>query len=139
MKKRTWISENTLRIAKERPEAKINGKKQLFSKLNAEFQREARKGKIQQIQSECKRSKSIIKKGKTRDQFKKIKEIRGQFTARNDIIVDRNGKQLSDIEEIKERWEEYTEELYKSDFNTTQGLVDDDYELEPDILESEVR
>ena len=131
-KKRTWISEDTLRIAKERREVKTNGNKQLFSKLNAEFQREVRKDKMQQIQNECKKVEEYNEKGKTRDLFKKIKELRGQFAARN-------GKQLSDAEEIKKRWEEYTEELYKSDFNTTEGLVDDDYELEPDILESEVR
>ena len=138
-KKRNWISENTLRIAKERREAKTNGNKQLFSKLNAEFKREVRKDKMRQIQNECKKIEEYNKKGRTRDLFKKIKELRGQFAARNGIILDRNGKQLSDAEEIKKRWEEYTEELYKSDFNTTQGLVDDDYESEPDILESEVR
>ncbi|CAF1336137.1 unnamed protein product [Rotaria magnacalcarata] len=138
-KKKTWISENTLRIAKERREAKIDGNKQLFSTLNAEFQREVRKDKTQQIQNECKKVEEYNKKGKTRDLFKKIKELRGQFVARNGIILNRNGKQLSDAEEIKKRWEEYTEELYKSDFNTTQDLVDDEYEMEPDILESEVR
>ncbi|CAF1413687.1 unnamed protein product [Adineta steineri] len=75
----------------------------------------------------------------TRDLFKKIKYLRGQFIPRNGSLTDSNGKDLTNGPEIKNKWQQYTEELYKKEINGTNNLVLDDYEPEPDILESEVK
>ncbi|CAF1268889.1 unnamed protein product [Rotaria magnacalcarata] len=79
------------------------------------------------------------KEGMTRDLFKKIKYFRGQFTPRNDTLTDKNGKHLTNGDEIKNKWKQYIEELHKKEINGTGNLELDDYELEPDILESEVK
>ena len=134
--KGSWISENKLKIARKRYEVKINGNKQLYSKLNAEFQWETRKGMKKQIQQECEKAEEYNKEGKTRGLFKKIRDSQDQFVARNGTLLE---KQLSNADEIKNRWKEYDEELYKRDFNMTGTLEYNEHETEPDILESEVR
>ena len=138
-KKNNWISQDTLKIASKRREAKANGNKQAFTKLNADFQRAARKDKEKQILQECEKVEEYNKRGMTRDLYKKIKYLRGQFTPRNGTLTDQNGKHLSNGDEIKNKWKQYTEELYKKEIKGTESMELDDYELEPDILESEVK
>ncbi|CAF3391752.1 unnamed protein product [Rotaria socialis] len=138
-KKNNWISSSTLEIAKKRREAKANGNRQVITKLNADFQRAARKDKEKQIMQECEKVEEYNKKGMTRDLFKKIKYFRGQFIPRNGTLTDQNGKHLINGDEIKNKWKQYTEELYKKEINGTGNLELDNYELEPDILESEVK
>ncbi|CAF1550752.1 unnamed protein product [Rotaria magnacalcarata] len=138
-KKNNWISSSTLEIAKKRREAKANGNGQVFTKLNADFQRAARKDKEKQIMQECEKVEEYNKKGMTRDLFKKIKYFRGQFIPRNGILTDQNGKHLINGDEIKHKWKQYTEKFYKKEINGTGNLELDNYELEPDILESEVK
>lgn len=75
----------------------------------------------------------------TRDLYKKIKYLRGQFTPRNGTLTNQNGKHLANGDEIKNKWKLYTEELYKKETNGTVNMEIDEYELEPDILEHEVR
>ncbi|CAF3528318.1 unnamed protein product [Adineta steineri] len=138
-KKNNWLSSSTLEIAKKRQDAKSNGNKQTFKQLNADFQRAARKDKEKQIMQECEKVEEYNRKGMTRDLFKKIKYLRGQFIPRNGSLTDSNGKHLTNGPEIKNKWQQYTEELYKKEINGTNNLVLDDYEPEPDILESEVK
>jgi exonuclease III len=138
-KKNNWISSSTLEIAKRRQEAKANGNRQAFTKLNADFQRAVRKDKEKQIMQDCEQVEEYNKKGMTRDLFKKIKHLRGQFIPKNGTLIDPNGKHLSNGHEIKNKWKQYTEELYKKEINGTGNLELDDYELEPDILDSEVK
>ena len=138
-KKASWLSKNTLRIAEERREAKTSGNRQSFAKLNADFQREARKDRARQVNEECGKIEEYNKKGMTRDLFKKIKHLQGQFSARNGTLLNREGKQISNGEEIKNRWKEYTEELYNGETNTIENTIIREEEAEPGILESEVR
>jgi hypothetical protein len=100
-----------MEIARKRREAKANGNRQAFTKLNADFQRAARKDKETQIIQECEKIEEFNKKGMTRDLFKKIKYFRGQFTPKNGTLADQNGKQLTNGNEIKNKWKQYTEEL----------------------------
>ena len=115
---------------------KIDGSKQLSPKLNAKFQREARRDRKKQTQYECIKVEEYNRRRKTRDLFKKIRNSRSQFVARNGTLLDRNEKQP---EEIKNRWKEYAKELYKRDFNMRGTLEYDEHEPEPAILESKVR
>ena len=137
-KKNNRISSSTLEIAKKRREAKANGNRQAFTKLNADFQHVARKDKERQIIQECEKVEEYNKRGMTRDLFKKIKQLRGQFIPRNGTLTDQNGKHLTNGDEIKNKWKQYTEKLYKKVTTGTGNLELDDYEPEPAILESEV-
>ena len=106
--------------------------------MNAEFQRIARKDKRAFLSDQCKEIEESNRMGKTRDLFKKIRDIRGTFHAKMGTIKDRNGMNLTEAEDIKKRWQEYTEELYKKDLHDPdnhEGIT----HLEPDILECEVK
>ena len=110
----------------------------MYTKLNTEFQRTARRDKTF-FSEQCKEVEENNRMGKTRDLFKKIREIKRTLHARMGTIKDRKGKDLTEAEEIKRRWQEYTEELYKkglSDRNNHNGVVT---HLEPDILQCEVK
>ena len=105
--------------------------------MNAEFQRIARKDKKAVLSDQCKEIEGNNRIGKTRDLFKKIRDTKGSFHAKMGLIKDRNGMALA--EDIKKRWQEYTEELYKKDLHdpdTHDGVIT---HLEPDILEYEVK
>ena len=107
--------------------------------MNAEFQRIARRDKKAFLSDQCKEIEENNRMGKTRDLFKKIRDIKGTFHAKMDSIKDRNGRDLTETEDIKKRWQEYTEELYKKDLHDPDnhnGVITD---LEPDILEYEVK
>ena len=109
-KKAKWLSGEALQIAVKRREAKSKEEKERYTHLNAEFQRIARRDK-KAFSDQCKEIEENNIMGKTRDLFKKIGDTKGTFHARTDIIKDRNSKDLKEAEEIKKKWQEYTEEL----------------------------
>ena len=133
------VSEEALQIVEERREVKGKGEKERYTHLNAEFQRIARKDKKAFLSDQCKEREENNKMGKTRDVFKKIRDTKETFHAKMGSIKDRNGRDLTEAEDIKMRWQEYTEELYRRDLHNPDnhnGVITD---LEPDILECEVK
>ena len=112
-KKAHWLSEEALEIAVKRREAKSKGKKEKYTHLNAEFQRIARRDKKAFLSDQRKEIEENNRMGKTRDLFKKIRDTKGTFHAKMGSIKDRNGVDITEAEDIKKRWQEYTEELYK--------------------------
>ena len=117
MQKTKWLSEEVLQIAMKRREAKSKGEKERYSHLNAEFQRIARRDKKAFLSNQCKEIEENNKMGKTRDLFKKIRATKGIFHAKMGSIKDRNGMDLTEAEDIKKRWQEHIEELYKKDLH----------------------
>ena len=107
--------------------------------LNAEFQRIARRDKKAFLSDQCKEIEENNRMGKTRDLFKKIRDTKGTFHAKMSTIKDRNGMDLTEAEDIKKRWQEYTEELYKKDLQDPDNHDGVITHLEPDILEWEVK
>ena len=112
-KKAKWLSEEALQIAVKRREMKSKDEKERYKHLNVEFQRIARRDKKAFFSNQCKEIEEKNRMGKTRDLFKKIRDTRGTFHAKMGIIKDRNGKDLTEAEDIKKRWQEYTGDLYK--------------------------
>ena len=109
-KKAKWLSEEALQIAVKRREAKSKGEKERYKHLNAEFQRIARRNKKAFLSDQCKEIEETNRMGKTRDLFKKIRDTKGTFHAKMGTIKVRNGIDLTEAEDIKKRWQEYTEE-----------------------------
>ena len=97
----------------KRSEVKSKGEKEKYTHLNAEFQRIARRDKKAFLSDQCKEIEENNKMGKTRDLFKKMRDTKGTFHAKMGSIRDRNSMDLTEAEDIKNRWQEYTEELYK--------------------------
>ena len=112
-KKAKWLSEEALQIAEKIREVKVKGEKERYTHLNAEFQRLARRDKKAFLSDQCKEIEGNDRMGKTRDLFKKIRDTKGTFHAKMGSVKDRNGMDLTEAEDIKKRWQEYTEELYK--------------------------
>ena len=134
-KKAKWLSEEALQIAVKRRELKSKGEKEIYSHLNAEFQRIARRDKKAFLLEQCKEIEENNRMGKTRDLFKKIRDTKGTFHAMMGSRKDRNGRDLIEAEDIKKRWQEYTEQLYKKDLydpDNHNGVIT---HLETDILE----
>ena len=117
MQKTKWLSGEALQIAVKRREAKNKGEKKRYKHLNAEFQRIARRDKKAFFSDQCKEIEENNRMGKTRDLFKKIRDTKGTFHAKMDSIQDRNGVDQTEAEDIKKRWQEYTEKLYKNDLH----------------------
>ena len=138
-KKAKWLSEEALQIALKRREARSKGEKERYSHLNAEFQRIARRDKKAFLSDQCKKIEENNRTGKTRDLFKKIRATKGTFHAKMGSIKDRNGMDLTEADDIKKRWQEYTEELYKNDLHDPDNHDGVITHLEPDILECEVK
>ena len=115
MQKAKWLSEEALQIAVKRREAKSKGEKERYTHLNAEFQRIVRRDKKTFLSYQCKEIEENNRLGKTRDLFKKSRDTKGKFHAKMGTIKDRNGMDLTEAEDIKKRWQEYTEELYKKE------------------------
>ena len=138
-KKAKWLSEEALQIAVERGEVKSKGEKERYSHLNSEFQRIARRDKKAFFSDQCKEIEENNRMGKTRDLFKKIRDTKGTFQTKMGLIKDRNGMDLTEAEDIKKRWQEYTEELYKKDLHDPHNHSGVITQLEPVILECEVR
>ena len=141
MKKVKWFSEEALQIAEKRTEAKGKGQKERYTHLNADFQI-ARRDKKAFLEDQCKEIEENNRMGKTRDLFKKIRDTKGTFHAKMGSIKNRNDMNLTEAEDTKQRWQEYTEELYKKDLhdpgNHDQMNVVITH-LEPHILECEVK
>ena len=110
-KKAKWLSAEALQIAVKRRDVKSKGKKERYTHLNAEFQRIARRDKKAFLSDQCKEIEGNNRMGNTRNRFKKIRDTKGTFHAKMGSIKDRNGMDLTEAEEIKKRWQEYTEEL----------------------------
>ena len=108
-KKAKWMSEEALQIAVKRREVKSKGEKERYNHMNAEFQRIARRDKKAFLSDQCKGIEENNRMGKTRDRFKKIRDTKGTFHAKMGSIKDRNGMDLTEAEDIKKRWQEYTE------------------------------
>ena len=117
-KKAKWLSEEALQISvKNRDFAKGKGEKERYTHLNAEFQRIAKRDKKAFLSDQCKKIEENTV-GKTRDLFKKIRNTKGTFHAKMGTIKDRNGMDLTEAEDIKKRWQEYTEDCTKEIFMT---------------------
>ena len=138
-KKAKWLSGQDLEIAVKRREAKSKGEKEGYKHLNAEFQRIARRDKKAFLCDQCKEIEENNRMGKTRDLFKKIRDTKGIFHAKMGSKKDRNGMDLTEAEDIKKRWQEYTEELYKKELHHQDNHDGVITHLEPSILECEVK
>ena len=123
----------------KRREAESKGEKERCTHLNTEFQRIARRDKKAFLSDQCKEIKENNRMGKTRDLVKKIRDTKGRVHAKMSSIKDRNGRDLTEAEDIKKMWQEYTEELYKKDLQDPDNHDGVITHLEPDILECEVR
>ena len=123
----------------KRREAESKGGKERYSHLNAEFQRIARRGKKAFLSDQCKEIEESNRMGKTRDLSNKIRDTKGTFHAKMGSIKDRNDMDLTEAEDIKKRWQEYTKELYKKDLHDQDNHDGVVIHLEPDILECEVK
>ena len=139
MQKRKCLSGEALQIAVKRREAKSKGEKERYKHLNAEFQRISRRDKKAFLRDQCKEIEENNRMGKTTDLFRKIRDTKGIFHAKMGSIKDINGMDLTEAEDIKKRWQEYTEELYKKELHNPDNHDDVITHLEPDILECEVK
>ena len=128
-----------LQIDEKRRGSKGKGEKERYTHLNAEFQRIARRDKKAFLSDQCKEIEKNYRMGKTTDFFKKIRDTKGTFHAKMGLIKDKNGTDITEAEDIKKRWQEYTEELYKKDLHDPDNHDGVITHLEPDILESKVR
>ena len=129
----------SIEAAVKRREVESKGEKERYSHLNAEFQRIARRDKKVFLSDQCKEIEENNRMGKSRDLFKKIRDTERIFYAMMGTIKDRNGMDLTEVEDIKKRWQEYTEELYKKDHdpdNHKYGVIT---HMEPEIMECEVK
>ena len=124
-----------LQIAKKRREEKGKEEKETYTYLNADFQRIARRDRKAFLSDQCKEIEEHNRMGKTRNLFKKIRDTKGTFHAKMGTIKDRNDMDLTEAEDIKKRWKQYTEELYKKDFHDPDNHDGVITHLEPDILE----
>ena len=122
----------------ERREEKSKGEKERYKHLNSEFQRIARRDKKAFLSNQCKEIEGN-RMGQTRDLFKKIGDTKGTFHAKMGSIKDRNGMDLTEAEDIKKRWQEYAEELYKKELHDPDNHDGVITHLEPNILECEVK
>ena len=138
-RKEKWLSEEALQIAVKITEVKVKGEKERYTHLNAEFQRIARRDKKAFLSDQCNEIEENNRPEKTRDLFKKIRDTKGTFHAEMGTIKDRNGIELTKAEEIRKRWQEYTEELYKKDLHDSDNHDGVIAHLDPNILECEVR
>ena len=138
-KKAKWLSEKALQIAVKRREVKGKGEKERYIHLNAELQRIARRDKKAFLSDQCKEIEENNRMGETKDLFKKIRDTKGPFHTKMGTIKDRNCMDLTEAEDIKKRWQEHIEELYKKDLHEPDNHDDVITHLEPDILECEVK
>ena len=133
-----WLSETALQIAEERREVK-GKEKERYTHLNAEFQRIAKRDKKAFLSDQCKEIEENNRMGKTKDIFKKIRDTKGTFHTKVGSIKGRNHMDLTEAKDIKKRWQEYTEELYKKDLHDLDNHDGVIIYLQPDILECEVK
>ena len=138
-KKAKWFSEEALQIAVNRREAKDKREKERYNHLNAEIQRTARRDKKAFLSDQCKEIEENNRMGRSKDLFKEIRDTKGTLHAKMGTIRDRNCVDLTEANDIKKSWQEYTEELYIkyiNDPDSHEGVIT---HLNPDILECEVK
>ena len=138
-KKAKWFSEEALQIAVNRREAKDKREKERYNHLNAEIQRTARRNKKAFLSDQCKEIEENNRMGRSKDLFKEIRDTKGTLHAKMGTIRDRNCVDLTEANDIKKSWQEYTEELYIkyiNDPDSHEGVIT---HLNPDILECEVK
>ena len=123
----------------KRRDVKGKGQKERYTYLNAEFQTIARRDKKAFLSDQCKETEENNRMGKARNLFKKIRDTKGNFHAKMGTIKDRNGMNLTEAEDIKKRWQAYTEELYKKDLHDPDNHDGVITHLEPDILGFKVK
>ena len=138
-KKAKWLSEEDLQLAMKRGDMKGKGEKERYTHLNVEFQRITRRDKKAFLNDQGKEIEENSRMGKTRDLFKKIRDTEGTFHSKMGTIKDKNGMDLTETEDIKKRWQEYTEKLYKKDLHDPDSHDGVITHLEPDILECKVK
>ena len=138
-KKAKWLSGEALQLAVKRREVKSKGEKERYKHLNAEFQRIARRDKKAFCTDQCKDIEENNRMGKTRDLFKKIRDIKVTLHAKMGTIKDRNSSDLTEAKDIKKRWQECTEKLCKKKSYYLENHNDVVTHLEPDTLECEVK
>ena len=131
--------QEALQMAEKRKEVKGKGEMERYTHLNAESQGIARRDKKAFLSDQCKEIEENNRMGKTRDLFKKTRDTKGIFHAKMGSLKDRNGMDLTEEEDIKKRWQEYTEERYKKDLQDQDNHDGVITHLEPDILECEVK
>ena len=134
-KKAKWLSEEALQRAEKRREAKGKREKERYTHVNENFQRIARRDKKGFLSDQSKEIEENNRMGKTRDLFKKIRDTKGCFHSKMGRVKDRNGMDLTEAEDIKKRWQEYTE-LYRKNLHEPDNHDGVITRLEPDILES---
>uniref|UniRef100_A0A803T5C1 ribonuclease H n=1 Tax=Anolis carolinensis TaxID=28377 RepID=A0A803T5C1_ANOCA len=137
-KKARWLFAETLEVDQERRKAKGNSDRGRYAQLNAQFQRLARRDKELFLNKQCMEVEEDNRIRRTRDLFQKIRNIRGKFQAKMGMIKNKDDRDLTEVEEIKKRWREYTDDLYRKDNNIEDSFDGVVNELEPDILRSEV-
>ena len=137
--KEKWLSEEASQIAEKRREAKGKGEEERYTHLNANFQRITRRDKKVFLSDQSKEIEENSRMGKTRDLFKKIRDSKGTFHPNMGTIKDRNRMDLTEAEDIKKRWQEYTEVLYENDLHDPDNHDGVITHLEPDILECKVK
>ena len=133
------LPEEALQIAVKRREAKSKGEKERYNHLNAEFRRLARRDKKPYLSDQCKETEENNRMGKTRDLSKKIRDTKGIFCAKMGSIKDRNGMDLTEAEDIKKRYQEYTGELYKKGLHNQDNHDGVITHPEPEILACKVK
>ena len=131
--------EEALQRAVKRREVESKREKERYTHLNAEFQRIARRGDKAFLSDQCQEIEENNRMGKTRDVFKKIRDTKGTFLAKMGTLKDINGLDLKEAEDMRKRWQEYIEELYKKDLHDPDNHDGVKTHLEPDILECEVK
>ena len=125
-----------LKSSCEKKRSESQGEKEQYTHLNAEFQRKTKGDKKAFFSDQCKEIEENNRKGKSIDLFKKIRDTKGIFHAKMGSIKDRNGMDLTEAEDIKKRWQEYAEELYKKDLHDPDNHDGVITHLDPDIVEN---
>ena len=138
-KKAKWLCEEALQTAMKRREVESKEEKEKYTLLNVEFRRIARRDKKDFLSDQYKEIEENNRMGKTREHFKKIRDTKGTFHAKMGSIKDRNCMDLTEAEDIKKRWQEHTEELYKKDLHDQDNHEGVITPLEPAVLECEVK
>ena len=134
-----WLSDEAVKIADERREVRNKGDDKQYRRLNAAFQRRARQDKEQGINEKCRQIEESNKMGRTRDLYREIKEMTGSYSSKCGAMKLSTGKVVMGGKEVKEIWQQYTEELYRRDPNATDSFNENIYVDEPEVMEIEVK
>ena len=137
--KTPWLSQEAQEVASLRRTAKTQGDRERYNDLQAQFQRQARADKKAYLEMQCMEVEMYNAVGKTRDMFAKIRELTGSFTARRSVLHGEDGHTLTEGNAIKDRWKEYTRELYQRETTMVEDYTAPKFEHEPPILHSEIR